>query len=137
MNIEYVKNCVYANIESTIINCTVKFAEFNEEHPFSANENDPAKHGREIYARIIAGEFGTIAPYVAPVITTEMKAYRVRDQRGQLLGQMDAVISNPLRWASMTSEQQAAWTTYRQALLDVPQQAGFPDNINWPVAPTP
>ena len=24
---------------------------------------------------------------------------------------------------------------YRQALRDVPQQAGFPDNINWPVKP--
>ena len=29
----------------------------------------------------------------------------------------------------------AAWVTYRQALRDVPQQAGFPDNIQWPVKP--
>jgi len=135
MNIEYVKNCIYANLESTVINCIVKFKEFDEEHPFSASSEDPEIHGREIYARIVAGEFGAIAPYVAPVITTEMKAYEVRGQRDQLLGQMDAVISNPLRWASMTSEQQAAWSAYRQALLDVPQQAGFPDNIDWPVAP--
>jgi len=137
MNIEYVKNCIYANTESTVINCTVKFLEFNEEHPFSASANDPEEHGKKIYARIIAGEFGPIAPYVAPVITTEMKAYEVRGQRDQLLGQMDAVISNPLRWSGMTVEKQAAWSAYRQALLDVPQQAGFPDNINWPVAPTP
>jgi hypothetical protein len=29
----------------------------------------------------------------------------------------------------------AAWATYRQALRDVPQQEGFPDNITWPEAP--
>lgn len=28
-----------------------------------------------------------------------------------------------------------AWGVYRQALRDVPQQAGFPWEINWPVAP--
>jgi hypothetical protein len=27
------------------------------------------------------------------------------------------------------------WAPYRQALRDVPQQAGFPDNIQWPVKP--
>jgi hypothetical protein len=30
---------------------------------------------------------------------------------------------------------QAAWATYRQALRDVPEQAGFPDNVTWPVKP--
>lgn len=29
----------------------------------------------------------------------------------------------------------AAWATYRQALRDVPAQAGFPDNITWPETP--
>ena len=29
----------------------------------------------------------------------------------------------------------AAWATYRQALRDLPQQAGFPTSINWPVKP--
>lgn len=27
------------------------------------------------------------------------------------------------------------WAPYRQALRDVPQQAGFPDNITWPTKP--
>jgi len=138
MNIEYIKNCVYANNESTVINCLVKFAEFNEEHPFSASPNDPEEHGREIYSRIVSGEFGAISPYIAPIIpesTAEQKSADQRVKRNMLLGQMDAIISNPLRWAAMTTEQQAAWTTYRQALLDVPQQAGFPDNINWPTSP--
>ena len=30
---------------------------------------------------------------------------------------------------------QSAWATYRQALRDVPAQAGFPENIVWPTRP--
>lgn len=30
---------------------------------------------------------------------------------------------------------QAAWATYRQALRDITQQAGFPFDVSWPVAP--
>lgn len=29
----------------------------------------------------------------------------------------------------------AAWATYRQALRDIPQQAGFPQTIVWPAKP--
>jgi len=27
------------------------------------------------------------------------------------------------------------WRTYRQALRDIPNQSGFPDNITWPTKP--
>ena len=30
---------------------------------------------------------------------------------------------------------QTAWATYRQALRDIPEQAGFPTEVNWPTAP--
>ena len=30
---------------------------------------------------------------------------------------------------------QAAWATYRQALRDIPSQAGFPNEVVWPVEP--
>lgn len=42
---------------------------------------------------------------------------------------------NPLWWASMTTEQQQSWMQYRQLLLDVTQQTGYPLNINWPMKP--
>jgi hypothetical protein len=35
----------------------------------------------------------------------------------------------------MTQEQQQAWIDYRQALLDVPEQPGFPINVVWPSKP--
>jgi hypothetical protein len=30
---------------------------------------------------------------------------------------------------------QAAWAAYRQALRDLPQQSGFPQNVVWPSKP--
>lgn len=60
----------------------------------------------------------------------------VRDERDRKLQtQVDPIVSNPFRWANLSAEKQAEWTAYRQALLDIPQQAGFPDNVVWPVKP--
>ena len=48
---------------------------------------------------------------------------------------VDPLVSNPLRWADLTSDKQAEWATYRTALLDVPQQTGFPQTVTWPTQP--
>lgn len=56
-----------------------------------------------------------------------------RDQR--LRNEVDPLVTNPLRWAELTEEKRAEWTAYRRALLDVPQQAGFPHNVVWPTKP--
>ena len=52
-----------------------------------------------------------------------------------LTTEVDPVVSNALRWAELTTEQQNAWTQYRTELLNVPQQAGFPNTITWPTRP--
>jgi len=59
----------------------------------------------------------------------------VRNERDYLLRSMDKVVANPLRWAAMSAEDQAAWTQYRTDLLNVPQQQGFPHNVSWPTKP--
>lgn len=42
---------------------------------------------------------------------------------------------SPLWWDSMTAEVKAVWSKYRQDLLDVPNQPGFPKTIVWPTRP--
>lgn len=58
-----------------------------------------------------------------------------RAQRDALLLELDTIVSNPLRFGGLDKTQQTALTEYRQALLDVPQQAGFPHTIDWPKKP--
>ena len=57
------------------------------------------------------------------------QAESVRNQRTQLLKDSD--------WTQVADApvDQAAWATYRQALRDVPTQAGFPWDIQWPTKP--
>jgi len=63
------------------------------------------------------------------------KPASIRAQSDSLLLAVDAIAGNALRWAALDADTQAAWAAYRQALLDVPQQAGFPHNITWPTEP--
>lgn len=43
---------------------------------------------------------------------------------------------NPMRWETLSEVEKSEWRAFRQALLDIPQQAGFPDNIEWPNLPS-
>ena len=96
---------------------------------------DPADTDTTINNDEVMALIGTdFAAYVAPTDAelATAAAAQVRSQRDQLLLEVDAFVGNPLRWADLSSEAQAAWATYRTALLDVPQQSGFPDTITWP-----
>ena len=99
---------------------------------------DPADTDTTINNDEVMALIGTdFAAYVAPTDAelATAAAAQVRSQRDQLLLEVDAFVGNPLRWADLSSEAQAAWATYRTALLDVPQQSGFPDTITWPTKP--
>lgn len=71
---------------------------------------------------------------IVPVLTEEQLGTQVRGQRDSML---DEVVDkmNPMRWETFTEVQKQAWRDYRQALLDVPQQDGFPETVEWPVPP--
>jgi hypothetical protein len=57
------------------------------------------------------------------------KAVEVRSERNAKLAATD--------WTQVadTTADKTAWATYRQALRNVPTQAGFPWTIEWPEAP--
>ena len=56
-----------------------------------------------------------------------------RQHRNTLLSAVDRV--NPVWYNLLTAEQQQQLQAYRQALLAVPQQAGFPSQVEWPAKP--
>jgi len=62
------------------------------------------------------------------VEATAVVAANVREARNRLLSGTDWTGASDL---TMSSD----YTTYRQALRDVPAQAGFPNTITWPEAP--
>lgn len=56
-------------------------------------------------------------------------AENVRQRRGELLPESD--------WTQVEDApvDQSAWATYRQALRDLTEQAGFPYSVEWPTKP--
>jgi|TARA_A100001518_G_C1226482_1_gene76210 hypothetical protein len=56
-----------------------------------------------------------------------MKPTMAREQRNILLSESDVY--------ALADRITDEWRTYRQALRDVPLQAGFPDDITWPTKP--
>jgi len=57
----------YLSTNGNAIALIVKFEEFETEVHFNATTYDVYEYGRDIHARALAGEFGEIQPYVAPV----------------------------------------------------------------------
>lgn len=82
-----------------------------------------AEHGGNIGDEYCDGQF------IAKPIDSEGLKDLIRKTRNGLLSQSDwtQVLDAPV--------DRAAWASYRQALRDLPQQAGFPSVINWPIAP--
>jgi hypothetical protein len=77
-------------------------------------------------------------PYVPPTQEEldSAAADAVRQERDYKLStEVDPAVGNALRWSSLDADTQAQWAAYRQVLLDVPQQSGFPDNVTWPTKP--
>ena len=68
------------------------------------------------------------------IINDLISGIQVRAERTRLLGDVDRV--TPVWYASLSLEQQQELADYRQALLAVPQQSGFPETVTWPVKPT-
>lgn len=86
---------------------------------------------REVNGQI--EQYAEAAPVPAvPEPTSEQQEMQIRAQRNSLLTLCDWT---QLPDAPLTAEQKQAWAEYRQALRDVPEQAGFPENVAWPLVP--
>jgi len=99
---------------------------------------DPADTDTTIDNDAIMSLIGTDFIAYVPPTQAELDAAlaeEVRADRDGRLTEVDAIAGNALRWASLDAATQANWSTYRQALLDVPQQSGFPHDITWPTKP--
>lgn len=70
------------------------------------------------------------AAYIAQKDATQAES--VRSQRTQLLKDSDWT---QLDDTPFDNAKKMAWANYRQALRDIPQQTGFPWDIQWPTQP--
>ncbi len=124
-------------IDDTRIDCEIE----HPEHGWIPYTLDPADTDMTIDNNVLLAAMisaDDVAAYVPPTQAEldEAAAQAVREERNMKLAtEVDPIAGNALRWAALSAEEQAAWAVYRQALLDVPEQAGFPHDVIWPVKP--
>lgn len=84
------------------------------------------------------GVYGIKLPITpeAQAMIDDFESNKVREERdSRLTTEVDPIVTNPLRWDALNAETQQAWKDYRQGLLDVTSQGGFPHSITWPTKP--
>lgn len=59
----------------------------------------------------------------------------LRAERNRLLDEADLKYCNAERWSAMTPETRSAWSAYKQALRDLPENIDA-DNPVWPSMPS-
>ena len=143
-----VRNVHWADYAQTMIDMEVNFQELDEDFvPFTAIPNDEFTHGVTLYNNAVNGDYGPIAAYTPPAnITGDQAMAMLRAERNQKLDETD-YIEMPTRWAALSEADQTAWTTYRNALRNLPadypnpsyvydaQGNGTWSNVTWPTQP--
>jgi hypothetical protein len=136
------KEAIYADDTNNRIDCFLYLPEHGGWVPYTLDVDDTDMTIDNTVLLAQMQEANDIAPYVAPEPPTQdeldaISASEIRSERDALLSNfVDPLVTNPLRWAELTDAKQAEWTQYRTDLLNVPQQAGFPNTVTWPTRPT-
>lgn len=79
--------------------------------------------------------FGAEVTITENSVLSEYTSVVAEDNLEQLLEKRNKLLAETDWWAVADRTMTQAEIDYRQALRDVPQQAGFPDNITWPTKP--
>ena len=128
IQITQVRNAQSLNDDNTMFDVEIN----HPQHGWLPYTLDPADTDNTIDNSALLGLIGSdYAAFVAPT-TAEINATLAADARAERnvkLAESDWRASQDV---TMTDE----WRTYRQALRDVPAQAGFPTNITWPTEPS-
>lgn len=126
------KNPKYSSLKLDTVDMEVQ----HPEHgwiPFTASAKDVEPHGRKLYERAIAGEFGLVGPYVAS-ITSAAQNKATAERR---LAETDWVnqpdVYDPANTPHLTNRD--AFIAYRSQIRSV-AVSPVEGNLDWPTEPS-
>ena len=119
MKYNSVNNPAWADPDQTQLDCIVDFVGIGSVS-FTASESDSEGHSRDIFARAVAGDFGPIAPYVAPPPQSpeqikERLRRAVEDHVEETARERD--YSSAVSLASYTASTREPWAAEAQAFV--------------------
>ncbi len=118
--------------------CRILFKGCVNPHEFCAHPRSESEFSRELYERLKSGQYGELIHGTALFRTQpaeqDVVEASVVAKRNQLLLESD-FSDLPSTQARFTDSQKTAWSTYRQALRDLPASSRFPWDPDWPTKP--
>jgi hypothetical protein len=136
VTITEVRNAQSLNTENTAFDVEINHPEYDW-IPYTLLPSDTDMTvDNSVLLELIGTDFEA---YVAPTqeeLDAELAAGLRAQRDDKLVQEVDPIVTNPLRWAELTDAKQAEWTQYRTDLLNLPDQAGFPNTVTWPTKPT-
>ena len=99
------------------IDCEINHSEYGW-IPFTADENDVEEMSVEIFSKAKKGDYGVVSDYQKPPkITGDEAISLLRDMRNyKLESEIDPIVSNPLRWESLTEEKKEELEQYSESV---------------------
>lgn len=128
------RNAFYSNVEKTRIDCEINHPDYGW-IPYTLDPNDADMTVNNDDLLMSMEEKGDIADYIPPTPLTEKALGDIERRKRQdlLLKYVDPLVCNPIRWSSMSEGARQEVMDYRQELLDITEQEGFPYTHIWPV----
>lgn len=128
------ENPVWANAEQTAIECLIRTVEYGDTLlPFLANPNDSEEHGRNLFNKLIAGDYGVIAPYISPTVASAQENKEIAETllfETDWINQPDVNDSNKLPYLLNKEE----FLTFREQVRII-AVSPVNGNLNWPETP--
>lgn len=122
----------WMNAEHTLLNLLVKFEHLCGVVTFTASSTDIEPHGRLIFERAAAGEYGEVAEYAHPT-PAEIAA---RNNPPLRANKMAEAVARVTHWEMMGNPNQAdAWRTYYRELYALELVPDWPQVSQWPIPP--
>lgn len=120
------------------IQCDVKFVSRDTYLSFLACPDDIVPYGRQIYQECLDGKWGEVLVYVPTdeevIGTVQDRMYRELQRANSAVTKYQDLVDVDEATAADVA-QLKAWKKYRVELNRIPEQAGYPRNVTWPVAP--
>jgi hypothetical protein len=136
ITITQIRNAASVQADNARMNVEINHPDYGWiPYTLDPDDTDNTINNDEVMALIGSNFTAYVAPTQAELDAET--AANVRAERDNILDTVvDPLVSNPLRWSDLSSDKQTEWSQYRTDLLNVPQQAGFPNSITWPDEPS-
>ena len=127
------RNAKYINAKGNI-DCEIEHPNYGW-IPYTLDLQDTGSGVDNTYLLSIITDAKAYEPPTQEEIDAELALDIRMERQGILVTIVDPFVSNPLRWESLTEKEKDSIKTYRQELLDITEQEGFPSDVTWPTKP--